>query len=266
MAGKWYPADPEQLRSAIESVTPEVEKKERVRGALCPHAGFAFSGRVAGELFATIEVPDSVVLLNPSHSFDQPAFALWTGGSWQTPLGEAMVHEALTSALSEVPLTVSDDRPHLEEWSAEAVVPFLQYHNPQMRMAVVCVTQSARLAALKEFGTALAQVLADCGEQGALIVASSDLSHEGQSGALQIVDRNDPLAIAQMEQLSPEGLYRVCLEQGVTMCGVRPAAAMIAAVMARGGKEGVLVSRATSSDSPLGTDDYVVGYAGMMFR
>jgi len=47
---------------------------------------------------------------------------------------------------------------------------------------------------------------------------------------------------------------------------VLPAAAMMASVRARGGRQGLLVARATSADSPYGRGNYVVGYAGMIFR
>jgi hypothetical protein len=128
------------------------------------------------------------------------------------------------------------------------------------------VTASANLGSLKELGASLADVLARTGETDALIVASSDMSHESGSAALEIVNRNDPLAIAQMEALNPEGLYRVCREKPITMCGVLPAVVMMAAVAARGARQGILVARATSADSPLGGGSYVVGYAGMVFK
>jgi len=264
--GQFYPADPARLRSTIESFTPSPQPKERALGVLCPHAGYPFSGPTASKVFARVEVPATVVLLNPSHSYDRPPFALWTGGNWETPLGEVELDEPLTAALAELPLVTADDRPHLPEHSGEVVLPFLQYHNPQVKIAVICVTASANLGALKKLGTSLADVLARAGEADALIVASSDMSHESGSAALETVNGNDPLAIARMEALDPDGLYRVCREKPITMCGVLPAVVMMAAVAARGGREGVLVARATSADSPLGRGSYVVGYAGMVFK
>lgn len=160
----------------------------------------------------------------------------------------------------------ADDRPHLPEHSAEVVLPFIQYHNPAARIAVICVTASASLDALRRLGASLADVIRQSGEPDALVVASSDMSHESGGRALDVVNRNDPLAIAQMEALSPEGLYTVCRQESITMCGVLPAVAMMSAVAARGGNRGILAARATSADSPLGTGSYVVGYAGMLFE
>lgn len=264
--GQFYPADPRRLRAAVESYSPAVEQKEHVLGLLCPHAGYPFSGPVAGKAFAGVVVPKAVVLLNPSHSYDRPAFALWTGGSWETPLGEVALHESLTAALAALPLVTADDRPHLPEHSGEVVLPFIQYQNPSARIAVICVTASANLGALKQLGASLADVLRKCGEDDALIVASSDMSHESGGGALDVVNRNDSIAIAQMQELNADGLYFVCRQEPITMCGVLPAVAMMSAVGARGGRQGVLVARATSADSPLGRPSYVVGYAGMVFK
>jgi hypothetical protein len=266
VAGQFYPAEPEQLRSMIASFTPAVEARGRALGLLCPHAGYPFSGPVAGQTFAHVEVPGAVVLLNPSHSYDRPALALWTGGDWQTPLGRIGLHGPLTEALAALPAVTADDRPHLPEHSGEVVVPFIQYHNPNAQIAVVCITASARLEMLKAFGADLAAALESAGEPDALIVASSDMSHESGPDALAMVKRNDSLAIAPMEALEPDVLYRICRQEGVTMCGVLPATAMMAAVKARGGTRGGLVARATSADSPLGRGSYVVGYAGMVFE
>jgi len=263
--GQFYPARESDLRKTIASVTPEIVERVDALGVLCPHAGYAFSGGVAGQTFARTTVPDAVLLLNPSHSYSSPAFALWTGGSWRTPLGEAALDERLTSALARLPYTTRDDRPHLGEHSGEVIVPFLQYHNPDVRLAVVCVTASARLEDLKMFGAAVPDVLAECGAEDALVVASSDMSHESGVHALETVQRNDALAVEAMRKADPEGLYGVCRREGITMCGVLPAVAMISSVLARGGGKGELTARATSADSPLGGGSYVVGYAGMLF-
>ena len=94
VAGQFYPADPRRLRSTIEAATPAVDREpSRALGALCPHAGYPFSGGVAAGLFARVRVPDTVLLLTPSHAYAHPAFALWTGGDWETPLGRVPLHE-----------------------------------------------------------------------------------------------------------------------------------------------------------------------------
>jgi AmmeMemoRadiSam system protein B len=266
VAGQFYPAGEAELRDAVASYCPGDVVAEPALAAVCPHAGYVFSGPVAGRLFASIKVPDAVVLITPSHHFDRPAFALWTGGAWQTPMGPIALHPELTDALAALPMVTEDDRPHVPEHSGEVVLPFIQYRNPDARMAVVCVTLSAKLQALQEFGEALAGALRDAGCPDALVVASSDMSHEQGPAALQTVRAGDSRAVEAMTALDPAALYRVCRGEGVTMCGVLPATAAMFASLARGATEGRLVAQATSADSPLGRGSYVVGYAGVLFR
>ncbi len=266
VAGQFYPAGANELRSAIEQYTPASERREKALGALSPHAGYVFCGPTAGAVFGRIEVPPTIVLLNPSHNYYTPPCALWTGGPWETPLGRVELHEELCDALAELPAVTPDDRPHLPEHSGEVVLPFIQYFCPEVRIAVICVTPSAEVQQLRELGEGIADALESCGEQDALVVASSDMSHEQGPRALQVVNEHDPLAIEQMERLDPEGLVRVCRQNNITMCGVLPAAAMMTSVRRRGGTKGELVHRATSADSPHGRGSYVVGYAGMVFR
>lgn len=265
VAGRFYPGRPEDLRSMIQQYTPQITGKQKALGALSPHAGYVFSGPTAGAVFGRIKIPPTVVLISPSHNYRQPACALWTGGAWQTPLGDVALHEDLCVGLEDLPVVTADDRPHVPEHSGEVVVPFIQYHRPDVRMCVLCVTTSADFETVRDLGEGINSVLEDCGEDDALVVASSDMSHERGSNAKKVVEEHDPLAIEKMKDLDPKGLVEVCREKRISMCGVLPAAAMMASVRGRGGTRGELLHRATSADSPQGAGDYVVGYAGMIF-
>jgi len=135
-----------------------------------------------------------------------------------------------------------------------------------VRIAVLCITPAADAVDVRGLGEGIATALEPCGEPDAIVVGSSDLSHERGADALRVVNAHDPLAIAEMERLDSEGLVRTCRSKMITMCGVLPVAVMMDSVRARGGTRGTLVHRATSADSPRGGGDYVVGYAGMIFR
>ena len=187
----------------VAECTPAVEERVKALGALAPHAGYVFSGATAGRVFASVEVPPALVLLCPSHHYHSPPCALWTGGAWETPLGEVPPHEELCAALSELPVVTPDDRPHLPEHSGEVVLPFVQYHRPDVRIAVICVTGSATMQQLTALGQGIHDAVEACTGGEALVVASSDMSHEGGPQALDVVKAHDPLAIRQMERLDP---------------------------------------------------------------
>jgi hypothetical protein len=265
VAGRFYPGNASNLRSAIHQYTPQIMNPQNALGALSPHAGYAFSGPTAGAVFGRIKVPKTVVLLCPSHSYRQPACALWTDGPWRTPLGDAEIHQDLCEGLEQISAVTADDRPHVPEHSGEVVVPFLQYHRPDVKLCVLCLTASADMATARELGEGINAALDQAGEEDALVVASSDMSHERGSKAKKVVDEHDPLAIEKMKALDAPGLVQVCRENRITMCGVFPAAAMMFSVRGRGGNQGELIDRATSADAPQGGGDYVVGYAGMIF-
>ncbi len=264
-AGQFYPYNEKELRMAIAEYSPETEEKKEALGVLCPHAGYVFSGAVAGKVFAGINIPRVAVVLNPGHNYSEPPFALWADDAWETPLGEIPIHNELNSALADIPLVTTNNRVHVPEHSAEVVLPFLQYHRADISICVICVGSAGAPSRLTELGREIAAAIRNAGVDDALIVASSDMSHEQGPDALTTVNINDPLAVEKMERLDPEGLLRVCRENEITMCGVMPAAVMMESVRARGGSQGELLMRMTSADSPQGRGDYVVGYAGMIF-
>ncbi|MFW6457747.1 MAG: AmmeMemoRadiSam system protein B [Planctomycetota bacterium] len=266
VSGQFYPSDTSKLRAMIEDYTPATENKMEALGVLSPHAGYVFSGPTAGEVFGRVRIPDTVVVLNPSHQVRRPACALWTGGPWKTPLGEVELDDSLCDALAEVPAITPSNEPHQGEHAGEVVVPFLQYHNPDVKICVICVTTSAGMAETQDLGKGINDALEQCEINDGLVVASSDMSHERGSNALGVVNEHDPMAIEKMEELDPEGLIDTCRRNRITMCGVLPAAAMMESVKGRGGKTGELIDRTTSADSPQGAGNYVVGYAGMIFR
>lgn len=266
VAGQFYPGTPEELRSMLDEFAYEPDERQTALGALSPHAGYVFCGHVMGKVFGSIEVPETVVLLTPSHHARRPGVALWTGGPWKTPLGDVPLHDDLCSALQDLPLVTASDQAHTREHSGEVVLPFLQYYQPDVKVAVLCITPGAGVDDMLQLGQSIPDVLSDTGEEDALVVASSDMSHERAPGALDTVKENDPKAIEKMEQLDPKGLFDVCQTEQITMCGVMPATAMMESVRARGGSKGTLLERATSADSPYGSGSYVVGYAGMIFN
>ncbi len=229
---------------------------------MAPHAGWAYSGPTAAKVYASVRIPDRVVVLCPAHHYGGPSIALYPEGSWETPLGDIPVDDAFGRALTE---RFSDIRPaaqaHSEEHAIEIQLPFLQFRNPNVSIVPI------RLHSLgQKERHRLAQTLADVSENAegeTLIVASSDMSHESEYAILQ---RHDPMAIEKIKAMDADGLHNVCREHSITMCGVLPVAVMIETCLLRGAKSVREIQYTTSADVSGRYDGYSVGYFGAVLE
>jgi AmmeMemoRadiSam system protein B len=259
VAGTFYPGNREELLSDLREMTdPNAVKKEAL-AVIVPHAGYVYSGPVAGAVFSSVEIPGTAVILGPGHRDIRPLFAVQKKGSWLTPLGEVPIREDLAAGIIEqCPLAREDDEAHRGEHSLEVEVPFLQYFREDVGIVPVCVSHRADYGDLESFGRGLAAAIRAC-ERPALIVASTDMSHYvGQRTA----EKKDALAIRKILDLDARGLYEIVLEEDISMCGFQPAAAALVAARELGACEAELVLYRTSGDSS-GDYSQVVGYAGL---
>ena len=262
VAGQFYPGNPRDLTTAVERYTKQenVQQKARVRACLVPHAGYVYSGAVAGAVFSQIVLARRILLLGVRHYPRGEALAILSEGTWRTPLGDAPVDRTLAQRLrEECPALREDSEAHSREHSLEVELPFLQVLDPGFSFAPVAVG-TLRPQELKELGEGIARVLEESPED-ILIVTSSDMNHYEDDETTRHKDR---LAIDRMLRLDPTGLYEICRDQHISMCGLGPAVAMLTAMHHLGVKEAQLVRYATSADVS-GDRDTVVGYAGMTF-
>src|ERR1700688_1064092 len=131
VAGRFYPDDPASLCAAVDSFLANggEEKKIRARACLVPHAGYMYSGSVAGEVYRRIDIPARVILLGPRHFPRGAPLAILSDGAWQTPLGIAPIDHLLAEKIVRAfPLLREDAVAHSAEHSLEAQLLFL--HRP----------------------------------------------------------------------------------------------------------------------------------------
>lgn len=136
-AGGFYPAAPEALKRDLERFVEPGEDKVKALGAVVPHAGYKYSGSVAGAVYSKIKIPSTVVILAPNHKGKGVGapFALWAEGAWETPLGECPIDEDFARLLLyNSPLVEADNSAHKSEHSVEVQVPFIQHINPEAKM------------------------------------------------------------------------------------------------------------------------------------
>ncbi|NOG84361.1 MAG: AmmeMemoRadiSam system protein B [Candidatus Scalindua sp. SCAELEC01] len=259
VSGSFYPGNKAALIEELGRLVDAKAERKKVLGLISPHAGYVYSGRVMGSVFSGIVVPDTVVILAPNHTGLGSPFSIWPEGCWRTPLGKVPTDvELVQKIIGSCDLVKIDQEAHVREHSAEVLLPFLQYLNPLVKIAVI-VIRSNRYKDLKVFGKSIGEVLLKI-RRNALVIASSDMTHyENQKSA----NRKDTLAITEIVALREEGLYRVVQEHNITMCGIAPAISMLICSKERAATKAELIGYETSGKVS-GDYDQVVGYAGII--
>ncbi len=270
VAGRFYPGNAKALRDAVaEHLALAAKNSVDLAGrtllaVMAPHAGYVFSGDVAGMTLGQAALPDRLVVLGPNHTGAGKKFSVWSGGPWLTPLGSVPVDtEAREALLVSGAGFEADTLAHAREHSLEVLMPFLQVHAPGARVTAVTIGGGSP-DALRAAGEALAALVRHGAEQGrplALIV-SSDMSHyvPHEKAADQ-----DALALKAVAGLDPEGLYNTVRGHGISMCGVLPMTMALFACRSLGATEGRVIAYATSGQTGRAYGagmDSVVGYAG----
>src|SRR2546427_8874099 len=133
VAGRFYPSDPAELTALVHKYAKadSQTKPVRIRACLVPHAGYVYSGHVAGAVFARIILPKRILVLGVRHYPRGESAAILSSGAWRTPLGGAPIDEALAGALRKAcPLLREDSVAHSAEHSLEVQLPFLHVLGP----------------------------------------------------------------------------------------------------------------------------------------
>lgn len=263
VAGRFYPGNPDDLRAEVRGYLDQASVADQARlralGCLVPHAGYMYSGHVAGALFGRIEIPERCIVLCPNHTGMGQALAIMSEGAWETPLGAVAIDTELAGALKQTfPLLQEDTAAHRAEHAAEVELPFLQLRQPNVRFVPIALG-TGQFEALEHLGHALGEVISAHKER-VLIVASSDMNHYESDGVTRAKDHR---AIERILSLDARGLYDVVRQQQISMCGFGPAVAMLTATRQLGARSAELVKYATSGDVS-GDRKMVVGYAGVV--
>ncbi len=253
VAGSFYPGYPERLGAKVATLLAHVPASETTPKALiAPHAGYVYSGQVAGAAFATLqgraETIERVVLIGPAHYVRLRGIAVPTADAFETPLGRVPVDRDRLAALTDLPFVTQDDAPHAPEHALEVELPFLQAVLGAFMLVPLLV------------GDATPQQVAEVLHQGwggneTLIVISSDLSHYLPYAAAQ---RRDAATAAAIEagdwmKLGPNDA-----------CGFLSVAGLLIEAQQRG--LGARRLALCNSGDTAGSRDSVVGYGAWAFE
>lgn len=274
VANQFYPGDREVLRAAVEAYLkagknsekaagnpPSILAEETAAAIISPHAGYIYSGCIAGRVYAGVTIPDDIILIGPNHTGLGERAAVFAGGEWEVPLGRLRVNEKLSRlVLDKSPSFTADTEAHAEEHSLEVQLPFIYVKNPGASIVPITV-MPAKHSECEEMGYALAAAIKEYGKD-VLIIVSSDMNHyEPES----VTIKKDKIAIDKVLLLDSAGLLDAARKNRITMCGVVPAAIAIAAAKKLGATAGTLIAHSTSGKTS-GDYEHVVGYAGIIIK
>lgn len=259
VAGQFYPGRAETLLRDLQRYTAIPGEKVRAIGCVVPHAGYMYSGHVAGAVYSKLELPNRFVILCPNHTGMGKPLSIMSEGTWFTPLGEAPIDTELAQVLRQhLPLLEEDEDAHRSEHAIEVQLPFLQTSVKEFKFVPITVGTS-RFETLYALGQAIAAVL-NALQEPVLIIASSDMNHYESDEVTRVKDKR---AIAPILSLDARGLWETVSTQHISMCGFGPTTAMLSAAKQLGATKAELIKYATSGDIS-GDRTAVVGYAGII--
>ncbi len=254
VAGMFYPGEPHHLEQLLERffLGAETAQVRDPYAIVAPHAGYVYSGAVAGRAYATLpaDFDGTFVVVGPSHGgYPTSSSAV----PWETPLGIVDVDTALVDAIG-IPTNELYMR---DEHSLEVQMPFIKYRCPRARIAPVMIGMQD-LGSSVALGDRIARASEATGGE-VRVVASSDFSHYVPE---RVARAQDLYAIEALADLDLERFYERIAERRVTACGYGAIASACVAAESRGAKHARLLQYATSGDAT-GDRSSVVGYAAL---
>jgi AmmeMemoRadiSam system protein B len=268
VAGRWYPAAPAALTSAVDGYLARAAASQRLTNLvalIAPHAGLMYSGPVAAFAYQQLRdrPVDLAVLVGPSHFVAFNGVSIYSSGGFETPLGTASIDEACARELKAATQIVREvPDAHLREHSLEMQLPFLRRVAPAAR--IVPLVMGAQTAGTSEqLATALTQVLRLRGARGerVVLVASTDLSHYHDAATAAELDG---IVIDHVARFDEDGLQKALDRRPDHACGGGPAVAVMRAARQLGAQDGVVLNYADSGDVS-GDKSQVVGYLAAAF-
>jgi AmmeMemoRadiSam system protein B/AmmeMemoRadiSam system protein A len=274
VAGSFYTDDPKLLRFVVEQALKASPAERNARALVVPHAGYAFSGEVAGTAFATLDTEGlrRVILLGPSHHKAFLGGALPAAGvdSFSTPLGELSVDRSAVELLRKISDFNGPSNAHGPEHSLEVELPFLQVVAPNVVIVPILVGNGTDTEIARRMAKALAPLL----DESTAVIVSSDFTHHGDNYRWTPFSEPDlgakllhlgEVTAGRLAAMDPTGFTFQVEVSGDTVCGVRPAM-VLAELLAHAFDGAGEVLEVTTSGHRINSWELSVTYAAVAFR
>lgn len=252
VAGTFYPAEPAELRRTVEGFIARADGGERagVRAIVAPHAGYIYSGPIAGAAFRAIAplagAVRRVVLIGPAHRVGFRGIAVPTASHFATPLGDLPLDRAAIDGLADLRQVIVNDAAHAPEHALEVELPFLLVALGPLPIVPLLVGRAS--------DEDVVAVLRRLWDETTLLVVSTDLSHYHDDAASRRLDAATAAALVKREEvrLGPDDA-----------CGFRALRALV--IEAR--RRGLVVEQlALGNSGAAGPRAEVVGYGAFAVR
>ena len=268
--GRWFPAGKAELQKMVSGFIDKAEVGAltgTIVGAITPHAGYIYSGKIAGYAFKAIKnqaekgvAPDTVVILGFSHRGAFPGVALMDGDAVATPLGETKLDKDAAGILAAKRGAIRFDyRPHQGEHSAENQIPFVQVALPRAALVVALIGDHDGKT-LEQLADGLAELAA---KKKILVVASSDMLHDPD---YDLVTRTDKATLKLVEGMDCKKLLQEWSYDRQIFCGMMPVVATMRFAAGLKCQQGTVLKYENSGDMhPESRGQWVVGYGAVVF-
>lgn len=253
VAGMFYPDAPARLTAQVRGYLADARPSpdDPPKAVIVPHAGYVYSGPVAGHAYARLSalrgVVTRVVLLGPTHRVPVRGLAVPESLAFATPLGVLPIDCAGVERARALPQVVASEAAHAQEHALEVQLPFLQTVLGDFKLVPFAVGH-----ATPEEVAAVLDLL--WGGTETVIVVSSDLSHYHRYDDARRIDRDTA------EQI----LALVTTLDHEQACGATPINGLLRCAQARGLTPSLLDLR--NSGDTAGDRARVVGYASFAFN
>jgi MEMO1 family protein len=266
--GSFYPLNKAKLDAFIRNATEEATMPEKLGSAVsyvAPHAGYAYSGKIAAFTYKAIKTNpnieniDTIIVVGPNHTgLGRPISV--SGEDWETPMGRSLNDRELSSAIAGASEYIEmDEQAHENEHSIEVQLPFLQCLFPKKRLAFICMGDQST-----EASEILSKSIISAAEglkRRIIVIASSDFNHYEPA---DVAKRKDSMLFDAIKNTDYRKFNRLVEEVNDSACGFGPITVAMLFARHSNAKNGLVLKYGNSGDA---TGDYssVVAYSSIAF-
>jgi len=269
-----------ELEGCLSNKPLDVDLPQPIVGGIVPHAGWVFSGDMAGVVFSAIKQTrdkvDTFIIFGAAHRYLGSRAAVYDRGSWLSPLGEIAIDEELSDAITKIDCAKAEPDAHRTEHSIEVQVPFIQHLFGTVKIVPIIVGPGPFAVSL---GEQIGGIISEAKDKHIVCIGSTDLTHygpdygfcpagAGAEGLRWAKEVNDREFIDLAVSMEAQKLLETAAEKG-NACGPGAAAAVVASAAKLGRTKGVLLGHKHSSEvmkAKYGRDSSdSVGYAAIVF-